>query len=592
MKHSFIVTLCLLLFLPFGLLAQEVEMRIEQRTPLHNEYPYAQGTGYLEQNEVVVVYSFDKSNLIAYVFNDRHCGYIEVSKASAKFLKSNNVPYLQKKPNAFRAKESEVKARIDRFYYVQDSIARREAFVRDSIARREAFLRDSLQHEEARRAEAKRRQDSTLRVAQYEAAYSQWLEDSAQAVTRDSLRYKYEVDTLGWPLLFPITINGSITGYASPNSLYPSETLYDLDCSLYAIGHEGDCWVCAYLGKTVYVKRRDVTMLNTPTTYFKQSSTRYKNFVPIVSAYQSHQELLALLKQATDFYERAKQQGAAVDWTCYDESEYTDGTSFKFEFTNLAKKRVKYVNIAFRGYNAVDDPVGGVISKQCVGPIEPDESATYRFEYAWFTDVVEYAKITSLRVQYMDGSVKTFNADKLKLPTDVWLYDHYSLDKFGGIMDYIENHSYEVTTERPAWLDRKAEVVAGSLAIPTEQATSAPTPSSDPTDSRSNEAAATDVAVPAQFPGGEAALGNYLAKNLKYPQTALEQRLQGTAILRFVVEKDGSVGDVSVVRSLSKECDAEAIRVLKSLPRFAPAKNTKGEAVRQKLTVPIRFTLQ
>lgn len=94
-------------------------------------------------------------------------------------------------------------------------------------------------------------------------------------------------------------------------------------------------------------------------------------------------------------------------WGVYDMSEYTDGTGMRFSFHNPTKKTIKYVNVSFVGYNAVDDRVGRAISKRCIGPIEPDETASYDFEYAWFTDVVEYAKMTSLSVQYMDGTTKT-----------------------------------------------------------------------------------------------------------------------------------------------------------------------------------------
>lgn len=99
------------------------------------------------------------------------------------------------------------------------------------------------------------------------------------------------------------------------------------------------------------------------------------------------------------------------------------------------------------------------------------------------------------------------------------------------------------------------------------------------------------VEQPAQFPGGESALQNYISKNTKYPSIAQEQGLEGTVHLRFVVEKDGRVGDVMVIKSLSKECDREAVRVIKSLPRFTPARQ-QGHPVRVYYTIPVRYQLQ
>ena len=94
----------------------------------------------------------------------------------------------------------------------------------------------------------------------------------------------------------------------------------------------------------------------------------------------------------------------------------------------------------------------------------------------------------------------------------------------------------------------------------------------------------------AQFPGGQAALLKYIRENTKYPAIALEQDVQGMVILRFVVERDGRVGDIEVKKSLSAECDREAIRVIKSFPRFVPARK-EGRPVRKWFTVPVRFMI-
>lgn len=100
----------------------------------------------------------------------------------------------------------------------------------------------------------------------------------------------------------------------------------------------------------------------------------------------------------------------------------------------------------------------------------------------------------------------------------------------------------------------------------------------------------TIVEQPATFPGGEAALLNYVNSHLKYPAIAQEQDIQGKVVLKFVVNENGSVSDVRVVQSLESHCDAEAVRVVKSLPRFTPGKQ-QGKAVKSYFTLPIRFQL-
>ena len=96
---------------------------------------------------------------------------------------------------------------------------------------------------------------------------------------------------------------------------------------------------------------------------------------------------------------------------------------------------------------------------------------------------------------------------------------------------------------------------------------------------------------PPTFPGGPSALNEYLSKTIKYPVAAEENGIQGRVIVQFVVEKDGSITDVRVVRSVDPSLDKEAIRVAKSMPRWIPGKQN-GSAVRVKFTLPVSFRLQ
>jgi protein TonB len=97
-------------------------------------------------------------------------------------------------------------------------------------------------------------------------------------------------------------------------------------------------------------------------------------------------------------------------------------------------------------------------------------------------------------------------------------------------------------------------------------------------------------AMPA-FPGGDAALFKYLGDNIKYPVIAQESGIQGRVICQFVVNRDGSIVDIEVVRSVDKSLDAEAIRVISKMPRWTPGKQ-RGKTVRVKYTLPVNFRLQ
>ena len=93
------------------------------------------------------------------------------------------------------------------------------------------------------------------------------------------------------------------------------------------------------------------------------------------------------------------------------------------------------------------------------------------------------------------------------------------------------------------------------------------------------------------FPGGQAALMQYLAKNIKYPTIAQDNGTQGRVIVQFVVNKDGSIVDAKVVRSVDPYLDKEALRVINTMPKWKPGMQ-RGKPVRVKFTVPVMFRLQ
>lgn len=94
-----------------------------------------------------------------------------------------------------------------------------------------------------------------------------------------------------------------------------------------------------------------------------------------------------------------------------------------------------------------------------------------------------------------------------------------------------------------------------------------------------------------EFQGGNAALMQYLSKNIKYPTIAQENGTQGRVIVQFVVNRDGSVVDPVVVRSVDPYLDKEALRVISTMPKWKPGMQ-RGKAVRVKYTVPVMFRLQ
>jgi len=101
----------------------------------------------------------------------------------------------------------------------------------------------------------------------------------------------------------------------------------------------------------------------------------------------------------------------------------------------------------------------------------------------------------------------------------------------------------------------------------------------------------TTVEQNPEFPGGIKEMYSFIGKNLKYPSAAQRANVSGKVFAKFVVEKDGSLGDVQILKGIGFGCDEEAQRVLKSMPKWNPGKQN-GRSVRVFFTMPISFVLE
>ena len=143
------------------------------------------------------------------------------------------------------------------------------------------------------------------------------------------------------------------------------------------------------------------------------------------------------------------------------------------------------------------------------------------------------------------------------------------------VEDDVETETIEINTED----DKDVEVV---IAPPVEA----------PVEEEEEEVVFVVVESMPEFPGGAQAMMRYIAENIKYPVIAQENGIQGRVICQFVVEKDGKVSDIQVVRSSGEaSLDKEAQRVIGSMPKWKPGKQ-RGKPVRVKYTLPVNFRLQ
>jgi len=92
-----------------------------------------------------------------------------------------------------------------------------------------------------------------------------------------------------------------------------------------------------------------------------------------------------------------------------------------------------------------------------------------------------------------------------------------------------------------------------------------------------------------EFPGGDYEVKKYLKKNINYPEEAKQQGIQGTVYVTFIVETDGKITEVRILRGIGGGCDEEAVRVIENMPNWKPGE-IRGEVSRIPFTMPIRFS--
>ena len=149
-------------------------------------------------------------------------------------------------------------------------------------------------------------------------------------------------------------------------------------------------------------------------------------------------------------------------------------------------------------------------------------------------------------------------------------------------MDKLDDKVAVGTENHEGTKDRNVEAVRNDIAVNTPP----PAPKEEVTNKVFDV-----VEVMPSFPGGQGALMSYLNSQTKYPVVAQENGVQGRVTVSFVVERDGSITDVHVVRSVDPSLDREAARVISSMPNWQPGKQN-GSAVRVKFNVPVQFKLQ
>jgi hypothetical protein len=253
---------------------------------------------------------------------------------------------------------------------------------------------------------------------------------------RDTLTY--EVNVLNKPTYLIGRTICDVEAYKNKDDTsYKNTVLLPDDYGVYIYGSEGTYYLCTYFGKKFFISRSNLKCNRDISELMDTCSSVYKDYFfnkAIVNSLNSlvehNNKISKFIKSHRIYFTKAY---------CYDMSEYTDGKGYKIDIANNYNKTIKYVTISFRGYNAVNDPVGPSVTRKCIGPIEKDEISSYTFEYVWFTNIVEYTKITYVKVQFMDNSIIILkNPNSYKMPFELRQDEDLinEMEIFDDIIDY------------------------------------------------------------------------------------------------------------------------------------------------------------
>lgn len=218
---------------------------------------------------------------------------------------------------------------------------------------------------------------------------------------------------------------------------------------------------------------------------------------------------------------------------------------------------------------------------------------------------LESHKMTSILMGVVVGFAIIFFAFE-------WSSETKKVDESIIVQDILAEEEIEITRreptppppppppepEAPEVIDVVEEKVETRIEIKTEDDASqrqmeayVPPPPPKPKQEEVTEEIFVVVEEQPEFPGGNTAMMKFLGDNIKYPVIAQENGIQGRVITNFVVERDGSITDVQVVRGVDPSLDKEAIRVIQSMPKWKPGKQ-RGSTVRVRFTLPVVFRLQ
>lgn len=387
--------------------AQEYEITILGN--FHKSHIYPSDRGMFNNDRKVKVFSYNKKKSLAWVYCDEFLAQILLPESFRDVMKEQDIKDIEKKKsNVFNEKVVEIKSKLDRHYFVIDSIkAAREKHIADSIARIK-FIEDSIQ----------KRND--------------FLADSIEHVKEDKMAESYAYP-FSFRFIIGLTKNNTAVGTKMSddyyNKLSGSKTSINAR-RIFIAGYYKKVlkskyrfeeekvreYYKAYLqGKAFYVDKEDVLItdkskaeLDSLIQSDRLTRAHFSNLTKKLSERVFYNLDLKKVEEILDYYK--KYPVSVYSWSWGSKNEYSNYKGVDVEFYNSSKKTIKYVHVTFQAVNSVGDPISGATKTvKGIGPIEPGSFGAYSFEDVWYSNTINKVKIIKIKVEYMDNTIKIIN---------------------------------------------------------------------------------------------------------------------------------------------------------------------------------------
>ena len=387
--------------------AQEYEITIFESFQKNHLYPSDRGM--FRDDRKVTAFSYDKKSSLAWVYCDEFLAQVQLPESFKNVMKEHGIKDIEKKKaDVYSEKVVAIKRKLDRHYFVLDSIKAaserhiadsitRVRFVEDSIRKRNEFVADSVENVEEDTMAASYNYPFSFRfiIGQTKGCTQVGSEMSDDSYSKFSGNEEY----INKRLIL-------IAGYFK--KVIPKKYSFDTD-------KVREYYKAYALGRSFYVDKEDVelededkTRLDSLIASDRITRAHFAHWTKYFSKKTPYYFELKNVDKIFDYYK--KYPVSVYSWSWGSKNEYSDFQNIDIEFYNSSKKTIKYVYVTFRAKNAVGDPVNGATKTLTgIGPIEPGASSSYSFEDVWYSHTIDKVSIVSIKVQYMDKTTRTIN---------------------------------------------------------------------------------------------------------------------------------------------------------------------------------------